>query len=95
MKVITQLCTRLSFGCNHLFTHTRPACVCSAVGFFTLISTDKGHKLLQPIKRCASPFCVCAVDFTGKFYRGFHFIPLNISALQSFQPSMYWGCSGA
>jgi hypothetical protein len=46
----------------------------------TLISTDKGDKLLQPVKRCASPFCVCAVDFTGHVYRGFHGMAFPISA---------------
>jgi hypothetical protein len=45
-------------------------------GTVTLVSTNKGNELLQPVKRCASPLRVCAVDFTGHVYRCFHLSPL-------------------
>jgi hypothetical protein len=59
----------------------------------TLISTDKGFKAFKERNlHCIKKIVIASL--TGHFGCVSHsFIPFNISALQSFQPSMYWGCS--
>jgi hypothetical protein len=69
--------------------HTTALCT-----HLSFVSTDKGFKGFEMFIKNSSKLASAVPpsinpSLTGHVYRGFHFIPFNISALQSFQPWMY------